>query len=267
MPAASGELTVPGCTLRYWRRGTGIPVVLTHGAGGEHHAVSPQERYLARAGYEVVTWDLRGHGASRPSDGMFTAEVAVADLVALVTALELDRPVLVGLSFGGNLSQQAVREHPDLARGLVAIGCGWNQGPLSFAEKALLHLVDPALRLVPPSRLPAVLAALTATNPKTRRRLTEAFTTFGRDELLHVWEAPIDLLDPDPQYRTPVPLCLIRGEQDRTGNVARSMPRWARHDGVPEHVIPAAGHVTTLDAPELVNSTLGDFLSGLAKRS
>src|SRR5664280_2947025 len=76
---------------------------------------------LRRSGFRVVTWDLRGHGASRPTGAPFTAQRAIDDLLALVAHLELGRPVLVGHSLGGNLSQPVVRHDPGLARGLVAL--------------------------------------------------------------------------------------------------------------------------------------------------
>ena len=51
---------------------------------------------------------------------------------------------------------------------------------------------------------------------------------------LDVWRATVSLVDPDPAYRTPVPLGLIRGADDRTGNIATAMPRWAAAEGVTE---------------------------------
>lgn len=73
---------------------------------------------------------------------------------------------------------------------------------------------------------------------------------------LDVWRATVSLVSPDPAYRTPVSLGLIRGALDRTGNIAEAMPRWARAEGVHEQVIPQAGHVVTLDAPDATSRAL-----------
>ncbi len=80
-------------------------------------------------------------------------------------------------------------------------------------------------------------------------------------DFLEIWRATTTLVDPDPSYRTPVPLCLIRGAEDRTGNIASAMPAWARHEGVSELVVPDAGHLVSQDAAEAVTAELMRFLA------
>ncbi|GAA2797784.1 hypothetical protein GCM10020219_081180 [Nonomuraea dietziae] len=75
-----------------------------------------------------------------------------------------------------------------------------------------------------------------------------------------MWRATVAFLSPDPGYRTPVPLCLIRGAQDRTGNIASAMPRWAETEGIEEVVIPGAGHIANQDDPQAVNEAIDAFL-------
>jgi len=104
---------------------------------------------------------MRGHGLSRPG-GRFTTRRAIGDLLALLAHLGLARPVLVGHSLGGNLSQALIRRDPLVARGLIAIDCTWNTGPLSRRERALLKAAAPGLRLIPRKRLPAVMAYASA---------------------------------------------------------------------------------------------------------
>ena len=64
-----------------------------------------------------------------------------------------------------------------------------------------------------------------------------------------MWRATTEFVVPEPEYRTPVPLLLMRGERDRSGNIATGMLRWAEAEGVREIVVPGAGHVVTQDAP------------------
>lgn len=124
-------LALSGCDLRFRDSGeTGLPVVFTHGAGVDARMFDQQVDAVVRAGFRAVSWDLRGHGESRPDRAGFTAERALADLTALIDHLDLDRPVLVGHSLGGNLSQAAVRRAPERFAGLVVIDSTWNSGPL-----------------------------------------------------------------------------------------------------------------------------------------
>jgi pimeloyl-ACP methyl ester carboxylesterase len=51
----------------------------------------------------------------------------------------------------------------------------------------------------------------------------------------------------------------------KTGNIATAMPRWARAEGVSEHVVDGAGHLVTQDAPDAVTAVIQSFLAGMAK--
>ncbi|MGV9770620.1 alpha/beta fold hydrolase [Streptosporangium sp. NPDC003464] len=255
------SLGVDGCDLRYADSGgDGVPVVFSHGAGADHVMFDAQRDHLRALGYRVVTWDLRGHGLSRPASAPFTAERATADLLALVEHLRLDRPVLVGQSLGGNLSQALVRRHPELCRALVVVGSTWNTGPLSAGERLLLKVAAPSLSVIPAGRLPELMAGASAVTPAARADARRAFSQLTKGEFVEVWRATVGFLDPDPGYRTPVPLCLVRGGRDRTGNIATAMPRWAAAEGVEEIVVPGAGHIANQDAPEAVNAAVETFL-------
>jgi len=248
----------PGATLSYLDAdGPKRALVLVHGAGVDSAMYAPQLDALQRAGHRVVAVDLRGHGESTLDDGIrVTASEMLDDLAALLTHLALPSPVLVGHSLGGNLAQALVRRHPRLVGGLVAIDCTWNTGPLSALERFALRLAAPSLALVPAGRLPRFMASASAVMPDAIVTLETMFARMPKARFLDVWRATTTLVAPDPDYRTPVPLTLIRGERDRTGNIATAMPAWARAEGVTEHVIPGAGHVPTLDAPDAVTELL-----------
>ncbi|MED7924411.1 alpha/beta hydrolase [Nonomuraea sp. LP-02] len=253
-----------GCNLRYADSGgDGVPLVFTHGAGADHVMFHAQRDHLRERGYRVVLWDLRGHGLSRPPGVPFTAGQAVADLRALVEHLALDRPVLVGQSLGGNLGQAVVRRHPGLARALVVIGSAPNTAPLSSWDRLLLRSAAPILAAIPARALPPLMAAASAVTPQARADARRAFGALPKKDFLQAWRATVALLDPDPGYRTPVPLCLIRGERDRTGDIASAMPRWAAAEGVEEVVVPDAGHIANQDNPRVVNEAIETFLAAI----
>lgn len=254
----AGGLSRRGAELRYADGGgDGLAVVLTHGAGMDHTIFEAQAGALERAGYRTVVWDLRGHGASTLDPGArFIAADALDDLAALLDELGLDRPVLVGHSLGGNLSQTFVRARPERARGLIVIDATWNTGPLTSIERAGLRLAAPALRLIPASRLPATMARVSATTPAAVAQTESMFARMAKPTFLDVWRATVSLVSPDPAYRTPVPLGLISGAQDRTGNIAAAMPRWAQTEDIREQVIPDAGHLVTLDAPDATSQAI-----------
>ncbi|MVA76292.1 alpha/beta fold hydrolase [Auraticoccus sp. F435] len=251
-------LSRPGATLRYADAGGGgAGVVLIHGAGVDHAMWEPQRQALSRAGHRTVVWDLRGHGRSRLQPGVrFRAADALDDLAVLLEATGLTSPVLVGHSLGGNLGQAFVRRHPERVRGLVVVDATWNTGPLRPAERVGLRLAAPLLALVPASRLPELMARASAVTPEGIGYARSVFAAMPKAGFLDVWRATASLVEPEEGYRTPVPLALVRGARDRTGNIASAMPRWARAEGVDEQVVAAAGHLVTLDAPDATSRTL-----------
>lgn len=257
-------LSRPGCDLHFSDSGgDGHSIVFTHGAGVDHAMFSAQARAAQEAGFRVIRWDLRGHGASVLDDGVrFRAADAIDDLVSLIAHLELERPTLIGHSLGGNLSQTVATQHPDLAGGLIVVDSTWNAGPLTMMERLGLRLAAPLLALIPASRLPDLMAKASATTPAGISYARECFGRMPKPVFLDVWRATLSLVDPDPGSRSPVPLTLIRGAEDGTGNIRTTMPQWARAENLTEHVIPAAGHISPLDAPDTVTAVILQALAG-----
>lgn len=259
-----GRLQRHGCVLRYSDTGgPGVPVVFIHGAGADHAMFESQRGALVGAAFRVVLFDLRGHGASRPNSTAITAEVLVADVQALIAHLGVDRPVLIGLSLGGNIGQRLVRQAPKGYRGLGVLDSTWNTGPLTWIERSSLRLAAPLLQFIPARFLPRVMADASAVTEAARADLRRAFSAISKADFLEIWRATTEFVAPDSDYRVELPLLLIRGAKDRTGNIATSMSRWAIEEGVAEVVIPDGGHVVTLDAPEPVNAALVAFVRHL----
>jgi 3-oxoadipate enol-lactonase len=254
------EFSSSGTSLRFADSGgRGRAVILTHGAGSDHHAFSAQVDALSTAGHRVVVWNLRGHGGAPAVP--ISAALLRDDLAALITHLGLERPALVGHSLGGNLSQGAVQRDPAGFSALVVLDSAWNTGPLSRLEISLLRSAAPLLGLFPARTLPRTLARASAVTETAQEDAERAFALLSKRQFIATWRATAEFVAPDADYRTPVPLTLVRGARDSTGNIATAMPRWAAAEGVSEHVVPDAGHLVMQDAPDAVSAILLDALS------
>ncbi|KDN18903.1 alpha/beta fold hydrolase [Amycolatopsis rifamycinica] len=106
-------------TLAYDDLGAGRPVLLVHGHPFDRSMWRPQAEHLTRSGYRVITPDLRGYGASPSQDTRTGLDVFARDLVNLADHLGLERFVLGGLSMGGQIAMQLVRDHPARVRALL----------------------------------------------------------------------------------------------------------------------------------------------------
>ena len=98
--------------------GTGRPVVLLAGGGNTAHIFDEFATKLT-ASYHVYGITRRGFGASGFSATDDPADRLGDDVVAVIDALKLNRPVLVGHSIAGAELSSVANRHPDRVAGLV----------------------------------------------------------------------------------------------------------------------------------------------------
>jgi len=104
------------------RAGAGRPYLFVHGLSSNARLWDGVAEHLPYPSWAV---DLRSHGDSdAPAHGYDTA-TAVDDLVALIAELQLDRPVAVGQSWGGNIVVQLAAKHPELVSAVGLVDGGW----------------------------------------------------------------------------------------------------------------------------------------------
>jgi len=116
-----GYIYVNGIRIHFERTGEGSgkpPMVLVHGITESGASWSLIVRELS-SDYDVIYYDVRGHGLSdKPSSG-YRLEDHEKDLIALIDELGLEKPVLMGHSMGGGIVAQTVADHPGLARAVI----------------------------------------------------------------------------------------------------------------------------------------------------
>ena len=93
-----------------WGDSNNPAVILIHGGGQTRHAWKGTGEKLAAADYYAISIDLRGHGDSDwvNSEQGYTETELAADLVRVIKALQLIKPVLVGASLGGMAALTAI---------------------------------------------------------------------------------------------------------------------------------------------------------------
>jgi pimeloyl-ACP methyl ester carboxylesterase len=128
--AAVAELRVPvgpGVALYAERRVgnlTAIPFVLVHGLASNLRLWDGVAEALHARGHSVVAVDQRGHGRSDAPDSSYDMDTAIADLLALISALGLRRPVLAGQSWGGNVVLELGFRHAAKVSGIACVDGG-----------------------------------------------------------------------------------------------------------------------------------------------
>jgi pimeloyl-ACP methyl ester carboxylesterase len=121
--------------------------VLVHGLSSNARMWDGVATRLTDRGHPVVTPDLRGHGRSSKPEGPYDVPTVAADLASLITSLRLDRPVVAGQSWGGNVVLELAAHDPGRVRGVVCVDGGWLEPSGLFAtwEDCAAVLAPPRL--------------------------------------------------------------------------------------------------------------------------
>lgn len=110
----SGFVDVNGLRLHYTRTaGDKPPLVLAHGVTDDGLCWAPLAEALADE-YDVIMVDARGHGRSEASEAGYGPGQQANDLAALIAALELRRPAVLGHSMGAATALVLAGAYPEL---------------------------------------------------------------------------------------------------------------------------------------------------------
>jgi pimeloyl-ACP methyl ester carboxylesterase len=109
-----------GLHARDWGGG-GQALLLLHGLASNARIWDGVAPRLAGAGLRVVALDLRGHGDSDQPDNGYDFASLGRDLAAALAGLGLERPVLVGHSWGANVALQFAADRPGTLAGLALV--------------------------------------------------------------------------------------------------------------------------------------------------
>ncbi|MBX3521887.1 MAG: alpha/beta hydrolase [Xanthobacteraceae bacterium] len=108
--------------------GSGIPLLCLHTAGGDcrqYRGVLNDPAVTSK--FRVVTFDLPWHGKSSPPEGwqndeyQLTPDAYIATIFAMMDALKLDKPALMGCSIGGRVVLSFAIQHPERFRALIGL--------------------------------------------------------------------------------------------------------------------------------------------------
>src|SRR6266851_1027623 len=119
--AQSKFVKVDGARLHFVIKGAGRPVILIHGNPGSCQDWARLYTPIASR-YQAIAFDRPGHGHSdRPNHRDMTVDIQAQMLHTAVRELQIERPILVGHSWGGALALAYALEFPDDLSGLVLV--------------------------------------------------------------------------------------------------------------------------------------------------
>jgi pimeloyl-ACP methyl ester carboxylesterase len=100
------------------------PFLLVHGLSSNARLWGEVAAALGRAGHPSFAVDLRSHGESDAPEAGYDTATAAADLAVVIKELGLDRPIVAGQSWGGNVVVRLAARHPELVGGIGLVDGG-----------------------------------------------------------------------------------------------------------------------------------------------
>lgn len=250
-----------GVDIAYEHVGSGPPLVFVHGAAEDGRGWAPQLDALADE-FTVVAWDEPGAGRSSDVPAGFELADYAHCLAGVIEALALGPAHVAGLSWGGTVTLELYRNHPEHVATLVLVDtyAGWKGSLPPDEVRARIAGVramvarereefDPTLPGLfagdPPAEFVPLLEQMAAdVRPASMANALEIMAETDLTELLPRITAPTLLLWGEHDARSPL-------------RVAHDFQRAIPHAELV--VIPDCGHVSNLEQPDAFNAAVRAF--------
>jgi pimeloyl-ACP methyl ester carboxylesterase len=254
--------------LSFERRGEGARdvVLLVHGFPLDHTQWAGQLQGLA--GWTRLAPDLRGVGRSAAVGEPASMAAYAADLIALLDRLGIGQAVCCGLSMGGYVLFELLRQRPDRVRALIL--CDTKaEADTPEGQRGRDELVSLARQAGSAAVVDRLLPKLLgATTRRDAPGLVESVRAMALGMPVEgMVGALVAMRDrPDSTSLLPtidVPALVIGGVEDEITPPAGMRALAARIPGATFVDVPRAGHLAPLEQPGQVNAHLQDFLERL----
>jgi len=260
-------ITVNDAALYYEIDGSGPPLLMVMGLGGNAQVWAPIRRRLARH-WRLVLYDMQGTGRSAAPERPATVDDLAAEIEALRRHLQLDRFRAIGYSFGAAVLLSYARRHAEALHSVSLISGLYEVGPFAhsffrvqsdlaqslsrtdYLKQIALWLLSESFFERQPEFLDRVVAML-ARSPQAGQafdgwtRFSGAFKASYREEL----EA----------LRCPVQI--VHGGHDKVSPVSAAGRHAAAVAGCQFSVVEDAGHMLPWDAPQATAERVVKFFS------
>jgi len=273
-PTTTHPVAARGTRLAVHTAGAGLPLVLLHAFPLDHGMWRRQEP-LAES-LRLIVPDLRGFGTSESAPASI-ADFA-DDVVAVLDALHVSQPaVICGVSMGGYVAQHVAARHPKRVAALVLVDTKL-EADTPEARAARTDLAGKVGRLgqsiLADAMLPRLLAA-----PRSDARAEEVARHAENRSLVQALierqrvptiQAALAALGDRPDMtealrHVRVPTLLVVGAEDQ---ITPPACLEAAEEIIPDArllIVPGAGHLVPLEAPEIFNRALLEFLADLRR--
>ena len=214
--------------------------------------------------FRVLRYDQRGHGKSEAPAGRYSFDTLIADALALMDALKVERANFCGLSMGGATALGLAQRHPDRIERAIVCDSGCASTPRSALPIAariaaaqqggMEPLVEPTVaRWFPPDIVAKNPPYLDTVRAMIRTTPVNGFIGCAAALADHDFRSAVATTQPSVLF--------LAGEKDAGGAVPTAMKSLQQALPGSRYVeLAGAGPISNLDDPAGFNRALRDFL-------
>lgn len=247
-------------------------LLFLHGIGGNSTAWYPSIEHFIKLGYTVAFFDQRGHGRSGKPNGRerYVFSKNLEDMDAVISAIGMNRFVLIGHSSGGMIALRYYRINPERVEAMVLFGSSYTN-PLKYWGVPL-HPFTPLIRGM------FSMISWLASKARRKRFLYPNYIRYAKRSPLYIFyvdmlAVPIDmyfwsmneLFDFDEEEllsKIEIPVLLISGKKDM---INKSKCSEKMHRLIPDSKLIVGEHLAheaLFKHPEAIYSIIEEFIDG-----
>jgi 3-oxoadipate enol-lactonase len=255
-------LRVQDIKLYYETTGQGEPLLFIHGLGSSTRDWEKQVAFFSRR-YQVITFDVRGHGKTDKPPGPYSVPLFAADTAELIQSLAIDRAHVVGISMGGMIAFQLAVDALNLVKSLVIVNSGPEFVARTFKERLGILQRLLIVRLLGMRKMGEVLGKRLFPRPEQRhlrRVLIERWAENDKRAYLASFRAIEGWSVVEHLGGVRCPVLVVAADQDYTP-VSFKEAYAAKLPHAELAIISDSRHLTPVDRPDQFNEALMTFLS------
>lgn len=268
------KLEARGIELNYELSGDGAALVLIHGFTDNLNMWYNQVPAFSER-FQVLVYDVRGHGRTKTPEGGFSMELFAADVHALLKALGIEKACMLGYSMGGRIALRFALEYPEMTSGLVFANSGVMGSDVQPTQEQIAALTERRKQLMAmfeTGQIEVIADGMAerSFSPGFRDEDPAAFQKYKDVKLqndprhyLAIMQAMVEAVaNPPDLSQIGCPVLIIAGERDSFMAVseAKSMERAIGDATV---TILPTGHAAAIESPQAFNQAVLDFMERL----
>lgn len=254
--------------MAYDEAGSGILILFIHGYPLNRRMWQPQIDALSQD-VHVIAPDLRGHGDSTPTEGVYSMDLLAEDCARLLDTLNITQKiVLCGLSMGGYISFAFARKFPHRLAALVLTATraapDTEEGKLN-RQRSIALAREQGIAPIIESMIARVLSPVTLqNNPDLVETVRQIMHQTSLQAVLGDLQGMMERIDSRPFLKQiSVPTLIIHGQDDSLIPVEEAKAMQAAIPDCRLLILENAAHLPNLEASERFNQAIREFIKTL----